>query len=548
MELAISVLLGICCNLSYSYLKYGGFTPSVFMVIGSLILAALFYFCFFISKKFLSHKNYIKISKIVELIFNKNYNNKKQLIIIFAIIFLCWLPYLLLMYPGNLSNDTTGQISMFFSRIQNDGIYPMTDHHPIFTSFVFGGIIYVFNLMTNNMHCAIFALCLIQLTITAAVFAYMFFVCYSRWKCPKWFCYILLFCIALIPIFPIIVSSVSKDTFFSWIYILFLVTFIDLIFSNFKKLNSPKIFINLIAFSILLCLTKKIGVYLVIPTFFITALFCNQKIYTKIKILLPGILCAFIMFLIMPQFLSFASITAGSQAEMLSIPFQQTARTFLYHQNELPENEKQIIDEFLNTDTLADRYNPIFADSVKNEAIVDNGLSPYIKVWITEGLRYPKTYISAWIHHISPLFQFDSVTPIFNSLHHDWVRGYFVDSVFEKNDFFTNNSKSIQEFYKWFCTMPIFNIVLSGFIYVIFIPSLFLVILLTRKNKRSLLCFIPVALSFMALLVSPIVQYSSFETMRYIIPFIYTAPLLLMASQKCHKTEQSVLKKRNKGV
>ena len=57
-------------------------------------------------------------------------SNKKSFFIVWAIIFVAWIPYFLNYYPGVITPDSMGQIC------QSIGVNTLTNHHPIFHTFL----------------------------------------------------------------------------------------------------------------------------------------------------------------------------------------------------------------------------------------------------------------------------------------------------------------------------------------------------------------------------------------------------------------------------
>ena len=117
-------------------------------------------------------------------------------------------------------------------------------------------------------------------------------------------------------------------------------------------------------------------------------------------------------------------ITPGSKREMLSIPFQQTARFVQKHDGlnsgvqpvvkddgtvEEPTSdglvtprEREVIDRVLNYSNLGRRYNPDKSDAVKNcfnEDASDADIKEYFKVWAEMFHKDPESYISALINN-----------------------------------------------------------------------------------------------------------------------------------------------------
>lgn len=113
---------------------------------------------------------------------------------------------------------------------------------------------------------------------------------------------------------------------------------------------------------------------------------------------------------VMPAF----KITPGSRREMLSIPFQQTARFVQKHDGAnagidggtsdglVTDEERAVIDTVLNYDTLASRYDPDKSDDVKNEFNEDttsDELAAYFRVWLEMFFKDPACYVSAFANN-----------------------------------------------------------------------------------------------------------------------------------------------------
>ncbi len=117
-------------------------------------------------------------------------------------------------------------------------------------------------------------------------------------------------------------------------------------------------------------------------------------------------------------------ITPGSKREMLSIPFQQTARFVQKHDGLnsgvqpvakddgtveestsdglVTPHEREVIDRVLMYGNLGHRYNPDKSDAVKNcfnEDASDADIKAYFKVWAEMFHKDPESYISALINN-----------------------------------------------------------------------------------------------------------------------------------------------------
>ncbi len=96
-------------------------------------------------------------------------------------------------------------------------------------------------------------------------------------------------------------------------------------------------------------------------------------------------------------------IAPGSRREMLSVPFQQTARYLVKYGDEVTEEERQAIDAVLDYDRVAGSYNPVSSDPVKDlyreETATPAALVRYLINWARMGLKHPKTYLAAFMRN-----------------------------------------------------------------------------------------------------------------------------------------------------
>lgn len=90
-----------------------------------------------------------------------------------CIILFCWLPVLIVLYPGTLINDTWGQLSQFIRWTETGGAKGILyDYHPIFDTFFIGVLIVPFAKLSGNWHFAIFTYVILQACLTSFSFSY----------------------------------------------------------------------------------------------------------------------------------------------------------------------------------------------------------------------------------------------------------------------------------------------------------------------------------------------------------------------------------------
>lgn len=537
----VSLIIAVITSASFDYLTTGTCAISILFLLKAFALTALFVILFVAAMLLLRKLNTLHgLAKLKQIAI------KPSAIWLMAIFLtVCWLPYLLLMFPGNLSNDTTGQLAMFYS-LMDDGTYALSDHHPFFDTVIFGSVIYFVSHITGSIHIGIFICILLQLCITAVAFAYAFKTAFTRWDISLPLCLVLLLFVALFPLIPIAVASLSKDTFFSWVFLFWFVMLVDLLLTKFERLDNKVYLALFIVVSLLAVLTKKLGLFVVAPSLFLVILVASTTKKNKLVLCIPLVCVVLVMGLIMPRALGAFGIDSGLAKERYSLLYQQTALAYIDHGSEMSTEEISSINAiFGSSEKLGSSYNPAIADPVKD--LVDNNLlSDYLVLYVQQGLTYPDSYIEALIRHVSYLFSNKPIAGLFDSSWHTWNNNYLPEYVFEKSDFNSEMSGSISFMYDEISNVPVLGILFSQGLYAVFVPALLIVAaLVCRKEfRRNALCIAaPLAISFVGLVLSPTLS-SNPETMRYLLPFVYCMPISLFAAAAILSGEPSSQKSR----
>ena len=97
--------------------------------------------------------------------------------------------------------------------------------------------------------------------------------------------------------------------------------------------------------------------------------------------------------------LPMAGVKPGGKQEMLSIPFQQTARYVKYYGNDVSTEEEKVIRKVLDYDTIGKNYDPDLSDPVKNTyKQKDEYLKDYFNIWFEMLKKHPTAYIQATLN------------------------------------------------------------------------------------------------------------------------------------------------------
>ena len=226
-------------------------------------------------------------------------------------------------------------------------------------------------------------------------------------------------------------------------------------------------------------------------------------------------------------------IHAGGKQEMMSMPFQQTARYVKYNPDDITPYEKETIDKILRFDDLGKRYDPIISDPVKGYSQKWNkhDFIKYVGVWFNQGFRHPGTYIDGFNAMVAGWFSFSEYKPLLNMGWHNQLNPKMIPEwIPVRNDFSKWTATSYEAAYDMLYHTPFFMIFLCIGLYAALIPA-FMVATVCRKHKGQRITYwlvaIPMALNIMlGCWLSPC-SAVHLEGMRYLYPIIYTTPLIV---------------------
>lgn len=426
-----------------------------------------------------------------------------------------WLPNIIVKFPGAFCPDSIWQFK------QGMGLMDFTSHHPPFHTLMIKICVLIGEKIFHSYNIGSFIFVLLQYLIMTAIFAYTIYYLEIKGitnvvKCTIWIIY------AICPLIIGFMGVILKDVIYSTFCVAFVVFCVIYLDNQEKQLSWTNV-VGLIISGVLTVLTRNNGKEIIYPTLFVIMIVTIYKNIKNMKqwiracmtFALPIVLSLFIS----KSLVSYYDIFPGSIAEALSFPFQQTARTVLEHSDEIPMDEREVIDRVLKYDTLAERYKPSISDPVKggfNGEITREDMLAYVKVWIKHFIRYPITYCDATFSQNYPLF----------SLFRDCPRYYFSSDVEYENQVFIYENpvlKKIDEdfvlFYKNLHNIPITNFLSNAGFWCIMLIILTAYILYSREYDL-LIALLPLWLTIACTILGPV------PDPRYVFPVVYSIPFL----------------------
>ena len=446
--------------------------------------------------------------------------NIKGIIISSCFCFILNIPYIIIFYPGTCNWDTINQLTDFFT-----GKDPMSyswipgqetvscflnDHHPVFDTLIYSAFIGI-GKSIGNINTGMFLFTVVQVALMSLCLGIM--VCYlSRLDVPVLYRQLALLFVSLMPCLCVFNITMIKDTTYSLIFILYLMVYIDIV----RRGADRKILILFTVLCLLLCLTKKTGVYLVVLSGLPLLLSSSLK-GKRLNMLIPVLLPAVTMFILLPKIVfPLADIYPGGKQEMMSTFIQQTARVVVDHGDELSSEEKDIIDKIVDYDLISENYNISSSDNVKNTyrfGATGEERSDYMKLWASLAIRYPGSCIKATLGTCAGFFSPVSTIQIYTGIpSQDWVEVTNPEGL-------SDIRLGFKELYNKICGLK-YPVPFLTVIYSWWIPVLTFLFVLERKSYRHILCLVPVFVSILVLCASP------YNGARYALSLIYTAPLI----------------------
>lgn len=338
----------------------------------------------------------------------------KRPVCLFAlIILLCWLPYILALYPATVYMDTRDQIAQILGNgnfcwsinhvIRLSDATLLNNHHPVLHTLLIG-LFVSFGELIGSYNIAFFCYCILQCLLLAFTLAFQVFLL-SR-CCPNQIIYKLSLAFsALNPIFPTYGMSVVKDAYYAilmwWLcYLLFSVMRGG---RTWSWTDSFSLFFVLFAW----LLIRNNGLYIAVTLIPAVALWIGRENrWRACAFLLTSLLTVlFVRVGIQGTLFGAYGISQGGRQEALSVPIMQVARTIRDYPGDLSEDEEELLLELFATpndslDDIAKRYetSPDRADEIKGlySNIKGERLLPeFYRLWLRLLMRHPDSYAQA---------------------------------------------------------------------------------------------------------------------------------------------------------
>lgn len=440
------------------------------------------------------------------------------------IIIFCWMPYALFSYPGIYWADTKNELGQYFTGAIND-------HHPFLDTIIFGKFAQFGVIIAGNPRLGLYVLILIQMI--AACIALAAAVTYLvRFKAPASFQWMFLLFFSLFPPFPLMMTTLVKDTISTPFLVGFCICFAELCRTHGESIMRLPWLLLLILTSVGFILFKKTGLYIVAISLFVLIILHMKQ---RMKVLIISVVVCLLLFgnLFIPKFILPAlHVTPGERGEMYSVPLQQFAHVIANNPNTMSMEHKDV---FLNTysipyDQVQQNYRWTVSDPIKglNE---DADMIAFLSSWINEGVKHPTAYLSAWLGLSQSWFSMDTGGEAFLAMPGEQENVSHIDYLQNAIpwDVSTIGRNTLVDTYSSLKSLAVADILLAKGFWASLLPALLLFLCLgishPIERRKSFVLISPVLLCCLSIYLGP--MSIALNGTRYVFQLVCITPFFL---------------------
>lgn len=318
-------------------------------------------------------------------------DGKRVRLFCMGILFLCWIPALLSIFPGVFSYDAYNE----WEQVHN---WMLTAHHPVAHVLLLGGLTEGFFLLTGSYNAGIAVYTVLQMLFLAWALSAVI-VCMAEFGIPRFFRILTLIVYAVSPVTQLFSICATKDVLFTGAEVIFFLYVLR--FSINRELAGDRK--RMIYFGIsALCtvIFRNNGLYIVFLALVVLALTARRELIKYRKNL-----AVFLSVILAPYFLYIGplyrglDVKPGGVEEMLSVPLQQMARVYKYDAASLSEEEQSMLCRFVEREAL-ENYRPTVSDFVKQGFRGEEfqaHKTEFIRLWLKLGQKHPLTYLNSFL-------------------------------------------------------------------------------------------------------------------------------------------------------
>lgn len=476
-------------------------------------------------------KDHCLFRKINEKISTRldRYDDRILFLVVWAFIFIMWLPAYLILYPGVLSYDMISQTNSALGQITNN-------HHPVLHTWLIRVFMRMGKTLFSGYESGLGIFSLLQMIILSYALSRMVMLLKKK----------------AVPILIVIGTAVLsavwfmnaclaatmiKDTLHAAFLVLFCCHYVEIVTNPLEYIGQKR---NLVFFPIVsffMCAFRNNGIHIYLFCFAALLVLRISRI-RKVKRYLPLVVVVMlpvIMFKIYtgPVF-DALGIEAGQVREALSIPIQQLQRVAVTKADELSDEQTETMGTYIDDlkwmePSPGRMYDPFISDPAKSCFYSNQYESDPVAFWkfyLQIGKQFPKEYIEAFLSNTLG-YWYPGFYGYSYVMYDNYPSEVFLEPLERKS---IVKSQILEGYYESVCSSDFWRSTWG--LRIFFVPGfapwilLFAVVLSWRKKDfftMVLPLFMPLVAQYGIMLLSPM---SSF---RYSWPFYLMLPLIFIA-------------------
>ena len=281
---------------------------------------------------------------------------------IFAVLIISWLPYTMTFMPFGVFSDTNSVIR------QATGEKVLTNHHPILYTFMWKVVYNIGALLgRDKIYLKIFSL--LQEMACAAVYAYYIYRLRAL-KAGKRLIFLSVLFFAFVPLVPLYVASLWKDTLFCLALFAYTVWLAGVVRSHEEIYAGDRVpaghIVSFAVSALLMIFLRNNGFYIFIASAVIILLFLVAKHGPRKVLPLTAAFVAIMAFTLVvtgPVYDHF-NLNVDEKVESFGIPLQQCSYINVTD-GKISAQDQAFLDKIIPKETLKEVYDPLAVDSTK---------------------------------------------------------------------------------------------------------------------------------------------------------------------------------------
>ena len=310
-----------------------------------------------------------------------------------AALLLMWAGHLACMYPAATNSDTASQIRMVL------GLTRFNENHPLLNTAYIGIFLWIGRLL-GNANAGLFLCVLSQTCFAAAVIGYSQWLM-RRLGAPRWLRAGALLVCGLMPVYVYNISAILKDIPYTYAALLLLCEVVRGMFLEEEGYaKSAGFALRWFLAAMLLLTMRNNGMGILAPVTLAWGIRAIRRRDGRLVLRLAALL-------LIPMLLVSGLKSVYRQGKdtrtvevdgALSLMLQQTGRFVREHGDEIPPEEREVLEAVFEYDRISGWYDPIISDPMKlafrNDAQPEE-IRQYLRVWARQFLRDPLCYVKA---------------------------------------------------------------------------------------------------------------------------------------------------------